>query len=1771
MRLKPALSLLLSLSTLLSLVPPAHAQQTAAAQADEDKPAGLRFRLSEEAAPAERPTPRASVPTAVPLPDAETERLLARLPAVVQDGQDARDLRLRENSLPPPRAGATLHAAFADPASDAPAPPVATSEPLEVSRFAPSGEVELAPGLSVTFSQPMVAVSSHGEAGASVPAALTPRPAGRWRWLGSRTLLFSPEDEGGRLPMATDYVVHVPAGTRSALGNALREPFSFRFSTPPPTLKASYPTGQSLPRDAPMFVEFDQRVDAARVLERLRVEPAARLRLATPEEVASDEQLSALAKSAQAGRWLAFRAVNSNGSTKDALPPDSTIKIVLAAGTPSAEGPRTTAAEQSFTFKTFGPLLVTEADCNHRGLCGTDEGFELNFSNALDEKSLPASKVSVSPALPGAKVVVSGYAIRVEGEKRPDTVYTVTLDRSLRDVFGQTLTGQNQFTFKVAARPPGVFSPVEGFAVLDPAARRAFPVYSVGYRRLKVSVRKVGPEDWAQFRRHQHERFYRRGGDTSKPPVQPPGRVVFDRVVEVKGAPNDITETMFDLAPALADGFGHAFVRIEGVEDKDAPVRIYAHRPDARVEGWVQVTQIGLDAFADRDSLTAWANSLSDGRPLAGVQLTLLPEGASQQSGADGLARFAVGPLAESGRTPRLLVARRGNDVALLPESHSPYGGGAWRRYDADAALAWYVFDDRKLYRPGEEVSVKGWVRRTKLTPTGDTELFDTRGETLSYVLKDDRGNEITKGSARLNPLAGFDLKLKLPPTMNLGEAQLAFKLERDGGRHTHRLSVQEFRRPEFELTARASEAPHFVGSNASVTAEANYYTGGGLADTEINWRVHASPTNYTPPNRDDYTFGKFVPWWGGDSADGETTEQSFKGRTDASGRHKLRLDFESVRPPRPSSVLVEARVQDVNRQTLAAQARLLVHPADVYVGLKSARTFVQKGEAFEINSVVTDLDGRALAGRDVRLRLARVEHVYEGGRWTSREVDAQERVVRSVEGAASARCAAGEGGVYRLTARVRDARERENESELTLWVAGGVRPPRRDVEREKVELIPDRKSYAGGDVAEILVQSPFGPAEGVLTLRRTGLLRTERFTLKEGSHTLRVPIEEAMTPNVHVQVDLVGSAVRTDDDGEPLPELPRRPAYASGELSLSVPPVARRLSVAATPRDAVLEPGRETFVDVLVKDARGAPAAGTDTAVVVVDEAVLALTQYKLEDPLAVFYPEREEGASDYHLRDALKLARPEELVRAPQNLSAFRLPHLPVKNRSFREWMDADVSYIMSAQTEMVTVTSDAPGADTSPLAPRRNFGALAVFAASVPTDAAGRAQVRVKLPDSLTRYRVMAVSVAGGRLAGAGESNITARLPLMARPSPPRFLNFGDRVELPVVVQNQTDAPLETSVAVRATNAELTGPAGVRVNVPARERVEVRFPFAARSAGTARFQIVAASGERADSAEISLPVHTPASTEAFATYGVVDEGSVAQPVKAPAGALAQFGGLEVTTSSTQLQELTDAFLYLHQYPFDCSEQMASRVLAVAALKDALAAFNSKELPSPEAMRASAAADLKRLAALQNPDGGFAFWRRGDASFPFVSVHVAHALARARAAGFAVPEGLSERSHAYLKEVERKIPAYYSPESRRAITAYALHVRALLKDSDAPRARRLVAEAGGVEKLSLESLGWLLPVLAPDPASRQETESLRRHLNNRVTETAGAAHFADRYSDGQYIILHSDRRADAVILDALIGDQPQSDLIPKLVRGLLNQRRKGRCSNTQENVFAL
>ena len=169
----------------------------------------------------------------------------------------------------------------------------------------------------------------------------------------------------------------------------------------------------------------------------------------------------------------------------------------------------------------------------------------------------------------------------------------------------------------------------------------------------------------------------------------------------------------------------------------------------------------------------------------------------------------------------------------------------------------------------------------------------------------------------------------------------------------------------------------------------------------------------------------------------------------------------------------------------------------------------------------------------------------------------------------------------------------------------------------------------------------------------------------------------------------------------------------------------------------------------------------------------------------------------------------------------------------------------------------------------------------------------------------------------------------------------------------MQNDTDAPIDADVVVESANLGADAPAGVRVD-RAGDR-SGRGPLPAgrrgrRAGGAARHAV---SGERADSATVSLPVYTPSTSETFATYGVLDEGAVAQPVLAPSDVIPQFGGLEVSTASTGLQALTDAVLYLTEYRYASADGLASQLIAISALRDVLDAFDAPELPPADGHR--------------------------------------------------------------------------------------------------------------------------------------------------------------------------------------------------------------------------
>ena len=1730
----------------------------------------LTIRLSEGDESDGESSPTVSRVDGVVLSDAEIRAVINRLPPWDGDDGGAADFNRPVESLPPPRTGTTVDQPF--PAGPDIAAPVTDPGPLEVLRVQPEGEVGIAPFVGITFNQPMVPLATIGQLeDFDIPVEISPPLPGRWQWIGTRTLRFEHDQEiFDRLPMATSYVVEIPAGTESQSGAELAETFRFEFETPPPSMVRLIPDHDSLDLQPVFLATFDQRVEPSAVLDAITLSAdgqARELRLASAAEIEGDELVRRRAGRALEDTWVAFRPVLP-------LEPDSSIRMTVGPHVPSAEGPNTSENSRTVEARTYAPLRIVGEYCSPR--CRPGGSLSVRFNNSLDRETVDAADISVTPEIPDATISVSGRYISISGPTLADTVYEVVIPGTVGDVFGQTLGESETVEFEIGEAPPLIHLLGGEFTTIDPLGEtQAVPVIVRQWEHLRVRLYAVDPSDYGSFVTFASRFRY------SRDPLalDVPWTLTTDETVDTGIDHGDLTEVPIHLANVLNGGHGHVVMIVEGagrprgfeaVDDtSDAADRYEFGYPKIT---WVQDTDIGVDVISDHRDVAVWTTDLRSGDPLAGVEIQRIDKhtgvvtGEVLVTGDNGLARASLNTGSFS-----WVVASLGADRVLSP--------ARFRWSSQDDQTIWYTADDRGMYRPGETLHLKGWVRNLDVSGDGDLEFLPS-GELITYTAYGPFGNELGSGEVRTDDLGGFDLALELKEGANLGRSRIEFRRAGGGGRYTHSFQVQEFRRPEFEVKARLESAgPHFVDEPALVAVDARYFSGGPLPNAEVSWTVTTRRGSYSPPNWGDFTFGIWRPWWGYYGGRPASEVETFSGSTDAAGSHYLRIDLEGDGDGLPTAVTAHAQVVDVNRQQWASATNLLVHSADLYVGVRSTRTFVRAGDGIDIQAVVADLDGNPVAGRAFEVTAERLVHRYVDGKWIQVALDTETCEVTSGQAPVDCEFAAGTGGRYRIAARVADASGRTSRTEITRWVSGGKAVVRsRSVELEAVELIPDAETYAAGDTAEILVGSPFASATGLLTVAHDRIIKTRTFEITDHTAVLEVPIADDHVPELRLRVDLAATTGRTADDGTSLAGVPPRPAHASGQILLRVPPVQRTLDVTATPASAVVQPGVATSIAVEVNDAGGVPVEGAGVLLIAVDEAVLALSGYELIDPIDVFYRPRTARLDAARSRGTIVLENPHWLQDQIRE---------DVDRSLDDEYMaDGDMADDMGSPA-MDAAAGSAPAGFQVTV--RQNLDALALFDPDAVTDASGRVTVEFDLPDNLTRYRVMAVAVDGAHRFGTGESAITARLPLQVRPSAPRFLNYGDEFELPIVVQNQTDSAMEVDVVVQTSNLELVGSAGRRIMVPANDRVEVRFPARTNAPGTARFRAAAVSCAHADvqvvstgagsppvvfsevscahadAQVVSLPVYTPATSEAFATYGVVDQGAVIQPVAAPRDVIPQFGGLEVNTSSTALQALTDAVLYLAGYRYASSDAYAGRIMAISALGDVLAAFEAEGLPSPGELDAVVRRDIAELSSLQNYDGGFGWWSRNQDSPPYSSIQAMHALVIAKDNGFDVRAGVMARGHRYLRNIESRIPDYYSRRSRDMLLAYALYVRWLDREQVADDARAFWNRRG--EELELDALAWLWQVVDEDGIAAE----IERVLNNRAVETAGAATFATDYGEDAYLLLHSDRRTDGIVLDALITMTPTSDLIPKVVAGLLAHRVRGRWINVQENAFIL
>ncbi|MCL5995592.1 MAG: alpha-2-macroglobulin, partial [Chloroflexi bacterium] len=456
------------------------------------------------------------------------------------------------------------------------------------------------------------------------------------------------------------------------------------------------------------------------------------------------------------------------------------------------------------------------------------------------------------------------------------------------------------------------------------------------------------------------------------------------------------------------------------------------------------------------------------------------------------------------------------------------------------------------------------------------------------------------------------------------------------------------------------------------------------------------------------------------------------------------------------------------------------------------------------------------------------------------------------------------------------------------------------------------------------------------------------------------------------------------------------------------------------------------------------------------------------------------------------------------------------------------------------------------------RQNFKDTAYWSAVVNTDAGGRAQVQVTLPDNLTTWKLDARAITLDTKVGQASSEIVSTKPLLVRSVTPRFFVVGDSATLGAVVNNNTDSDIQAEVALDAKGVTLANPAPQQVTVKARGTARVDWDITVDDAASAELTFSVKGGGLEDSSKPGLatapnqgiPILRYASPETVATAGdLSDAGQKLEIIALPERLDTGQGQLDIQVDPSLASVIKTGERALEEYAYESAETTASRLLVNVAMPEA----TSKDL----ATRA-----IQNLLGSQHSDGGWGWWVT-DNTNNAITAYVLLALARAQTAGYSVDVNALTRAREYL--ISQLVPVDQQPSQAnlQALMLFAL-TEAGVDDSG-----RLGALYENKDTLNYASKALLAVSLDRVNKGDERVKGLLSDLMSGAV--AGPAGMMWQEKEYDYMTFGSNTRSTAIALYALARLDPNSALASNVVRWLMVAREGDTWETNQEIAWAV
>ncbi|HKI36969.1 MAG TPA: MG2 domain-containing protein [Gemmataceae bacterium] len=969
----------------------------------------------------------------------------------------------------------------------------------------------------------------------------------------------------------------------------------------------------------------------------------------------------------------------------------------------------------------------------------------------------------------------------------------------------------------------------------------------------------------------------------------------------------------------------------------------------------------------------------------------------SETSDADGQLTVGAGKL--GGNYQWVITARKAKDGQGGADRFA-YLGFTWfwfgPTYDAEYnQTRVFTMTDRPVYRPLQTVQFKAWVEHSKYD---QPDTSDYAGKSFTVLIHNPRGDKIYEKTLTADEYGGLVGELPLAKDAVLGTYGLQVKegqVVHGGGS----FRVEEYKKPEFEVTVEAPKEPVQLGEPIVATIQAKYYFGAPVVRAKVKYTVTRSTfsSDWHPRGTWDWLYGRGYWWFAADYA-------WYPGWAEWGTRRPVPFWFRGawnppevvlqneveigpdgvVKVPIDTSIAKALHGNQDHKYTITAEVvdesrRTIVGSGDVLVARKPFRVFAwvdrghyNAGDTIHASFRAQTLDGKPVVGPG-ELTLYRITY-NEKSEPVEKAVQTW-KLETSAEGQAREQIKAAEAGQYRLSYKVTDAKKHTEEGGY-LFVVTGEGFDGKDFRFNDVELVADKREYAPGDKVKLLVNTDKADAAVLLFVRpANGIYLAPKVLRLTGKSTQEeVAVVQKDMPNFFVEA-------LTVHGGKVFSEL----------REVVVPPEKRIVNVEVVPSATEYRPGQKATIQVKLTDLAGKPFVGS-TVLTVYDRSVEYISGGSNVPEIRAFfwnwrrhhYPSSETNVAQWFPN----LLRHTEIGMANLGLfGASVVEELAKKGkgeekgdrlRTENELFDSDGVGGGFGRRGVADAKAAAPGGPAAgrlggdngeqmkrelgadkqgerqpgpgPGVPqptvRKNFADTAYWSASVATNKDGFAEVTFPMPENLTGWKVKVWAMGHGTKVGQGEAEVVTKKDLLVRLQAPRFFVQKDEVVLSANVHNYLKTQKSVEVTLELDGGTLGALTELKqqLMIPAGRDKRVDWRVQVKSEGQAVVRVKAVTDEESDAMEMRFPclVHGMLKTDSYSGAIRPDKDLSAISLTVPAERRINESRLEVRYSPTLAGAMVDALPYLVDYPYGCTEQTLNRFLPTVMVQRTLQRMN-------------------------------------------------------------------------------------------------------------------------------------------------------------------------------------------------------------------------------------